>query len=221
MANDVQIVDSTVTSSLGQIGARPSAASSRRPPRAVNGAISQLGTTVSSDISQITGQVTSDLKTFVSDVESGAQTEQADLSAAFNTASSILTPGFEQLGSQLETTFTSPAVKTGLSYSLDGLLILGGVAISASSVIDGPAGAMAGAMLLGAGVQGIEYNAENANSDGTVSGSWSWASYGENLGIGGATGFVSGGVGLAGEAVGGGILRGAATARRVGRTTSS
>ncbi len=85
-------------------------------------------------------------------------------------------------------------------------MILGGVAISASSVIDGPAGAMAGAMLLGAGVQGIEYNAENANSDGTVSGSWSWASYGENLGIGAATGFVSGGVGLAGEAVGGGIL---------------
>ncbi len=210
VANDVQMVQSTVTSSLTQIGTAvgnffPQAAG------AVTGAISQLGTAVAGNISQITGQVSSDLQEFVSEAGPDAEIADGYLSTAINTASSTLASSFEQFGNDLETTFTSPAVEAGLSYSLDGLMILGGVALMASSEFDGPVGAIGGATLIGAGISGIEYNVENTNSDGTVNGNWSWSSYGENVGIGGAVGFVSGGLGVIGAAAGGGIVVGAAS----------
>jgi hypothetical protein len=209
VANDAQLVESTATSSLSQISTTlgnlfPQAAS------AVNSAISQLGTTVSSDIPQITGQVASDLQNLVAIAASNVQTAQADLTNAFGTAESTLVPAFEQLGVQLQTTFTNRSVETGLSYALDGELVLGGVLLIASSEVTGPAGEVTGSTLIGAGIQGFEYNAQNSNPDGTVSSSWNWTGYGENLGIGGATGFVAGGLGALGTAAGGGALVGAA-----------
>ncbi len=91
-------------------------------------------------------------------------------------------------------------MEAGLSYWIDGLMILGGVVLTASEPFDGPAGGWPGRRI-GAGIEGIEYNAENTNSDGTVNSNWSWSGYGENLGIGAATGFVSGGIGVLGGAV--------------------
>jgi hypothetical protein len=210
VANDVQMVESTVTSGLSQIGTAvgnffPQAAS------AVTGAISQLGTAVSGEISQVSGQVSSDLQTFVSDASAGLQSAQTDLTAAFNTASSSFTSGFEAFGNGLKTAITSPVVEAGLSYELDGLMIIGGVALMASEEFDGPVGAIGGATLIGAGIQGIEYNVQNTNSDGTVNGNWSWSGYGENLGIGAATGFVSGGIGVLGGGVVLGAVNGAAS----------
>ena len=196
VANDVQMVESTVTSGLSQIGTAignffPQAAG------AVTGAISQLGTAVSGEISQITGQVSGDLQNFVSAVASDAQAAQTDLTTAFNTASSTFTSAFEQFGSDLETTFTSPAVEAGLSLLARRADDHRRRRPLTSEVFDGPVGAIGRPTLIGAGIQGIEYNVENTNSDGTVYGSWSWSGYGENLGIGGATGLVSGGVGVA------------------------
>src|SRR4029077_9111678 len=83
------------------------------------------------------------------------------------------------------------------------LMIIGGVALMASEEFDGPVGAIGSATLIGAGIQGREDNVQNTNSDGTVNGNWSWSGYNENLGIGGATGFVPGGIGGLG---GGGVV---------------
>jgi hypothetical protein len=208
--NEAQQIESTVSSGLSQAA---SAIVNIVPQvtGAFSSAVTQLSNFVGSEIPQITGEVTSDLQNFVTDAASNFQAAQADLTNAFNSAAPILKGTFTRFGNELATTFTSPAVETGLSYSLDGLLILGGVALTASSAFDGPAGALAGSTLIGAGIGGIDHNAQHANSDGTVSGSWSWASYGETLGIGAATGLVSGGAGVAGAAAGGGVLAGVVT----------
>ena len=220
VASDTQLVESTVTSGLSPLSTTlgnlfPQAAS------AVTSAISQLSTTVSSDIPQITGQIAGELNSLVAIAASDAQTAQSDLTSAFGTAEQNFVPAFEELGAELETTFTSPSAETGASYALDGALVLGGVLLVASTPYTGPAGEIGGASLIGAGIQGFEYNAENSNPDGTASSSWNWTSYGENLGIGGATGLVAGGVGAAGAAVGGGVLVGAAGAPPSGPSTNS
>jgi hypothetical protein len=161
--------------------------------------------------------VSSQIQNAVSIATSNQQLAEQEFTGAIQTAASTLSNGFAQIGPALSTAFTDPHVEAGMAYSLDGLLILGGVALCATTVVDGPAGDVAGASLIGAGVAGIQYNAEHSNSDGSVSGSFSWTTYGEELGIGAATGLISGGAGAStaaaaeavGSTVGGAVITGA------------
>jgi hypothetical protein len=188
----------------------------------LNTAVSTITTDVQKDVASVTGQVTSEIQTAIMDVanagSSGLAAAQNDINSALSTATTSLTSSFQTVGSSLASAFTNPAVEAGLAYSLDGVLVLGGVALMATSVIDGPAGDIAGATLIGAGVAGIEYTAENTSSSGAVSGGFSWSNYGENLGIGGATGLLGGATG-AGTAALGAQLGGSIAATAVAGAT--
>ncbi|HYE13723.1 MAG TPA: RHS repeat-associated core domain-containing protein, partial [Pyrinomonadaceae bacterium] len=81
-----------------------------------------------------------------------------------------------------------------ISYAVDGLLIVGGIAAMA---LGGPVGAVVGGAMLGAGVSGLASNISTQ-----VSGKqFSWAGWGEQLGIGAATGLIAGGIAVGAGAV--------------------
>jgi hypothetical protein len=204
VVNEGQQIQSTVSMGLEQASSvfmNLFSTANTAVSNAVSTAVTQVTNLVTTDIPQITGQVSSELQNVYSVLTTNTQLAQQDISNALQTATTTLAGGFQQVGSTLATAVTDPHVEAGLSYSLDGLLILGGVALCATSVVDGPAGDIAGASLIGAGVAGISYNAQHSNADGSVSGSFSWSTYGENLGIGAATGLITGGASVGSAAV--------------------
>lgn len=97
---------------------------------------------------------------------------------------------FESIGDAFKTAYNylKDTHKTWVPFVVDGLLIIGGIAILATTPFGGAASAMLGGMLLGAGLSGLVYNATHLGDKG------SWRDWGVQLGIGGAVGLVTGGL---------------------------
>jgi RHS repeat-associated protein len=94
--------------------------------------------------------------------------------------------------------FNNQLAATVISYVVDGVLIVGGIAIMATTPFGGPASSVLGATLLGAGISGLVYNVTQS----ATKKKFSWGEWGIQLGIGAATGLISGGIAVgAGAAV--------------------
>jgi RHS repeat-associated protein len=97
---------------------------------------------------------------------------------------------FDTIGDAFKTAYNylKDTHKTWVPFVVDGLLIIGGIAVLATTPFGGAASAMLGGMLLGAGLSGLIYNATHIGDKG------SWSDWGIQLGIGGAVGLVTGGL---------------------------
>jgi RHS repeat-associated protein len=84
-----------------------------------------------------------------------------------------------------------------VSFAVDVELVTYGLAVMATTPFGGPASGLLGATLLGAGIGGMAYDITQLATHK----SFSWKDWGIQLGIGGATGLVSGGFAVAAGAV--------------------
>ena len=113
------------------------------------------------------------------------------------------------------------AVETGASwlknnpkewapYVVSGLLVVGGIAILATTPFGGAASAAIGGMLLGAGISGIVYAATHHGDN------FNWNSWGIQMGVGGAVGLVSGGLSFGATSASNALMAGGRAAFALG-----
>lgn len=86
--------------------------------------------------------------------------------------------------------FTNRIAENVISFVVDGALIVGGIVVLATTPFGGPGSTVIGSMLLGAGIGGLTYNITALATHQK----FSWASWGEQLGIGAAAGLIAGGI---------------------------
>jgi RHS repeat-associated protein len=110
----------------------------------------------------------------------------SDIGSAFSDVGKALVSGPISLGEELVNTR-----KQWAPWVVDGLLIIAGAVVLATVPFGGPASAIIGGALLGAGISGLTYNIETAAAHEDTN----WNHWGVQLGIGAATGAFGGAVG--------------------------
>ncbi|MDQ3898832.1 MAG: FG-GAP-like repeat-containing protein [Actinomycetota bacterium] len=108
--------------------------------------------------------------------------------------------------------FENEVAATVISYTVDGLLIVAGAAVMATTPFGGPASGVIGSTLLGAGIGGLTYNITTSATHGK----FEWGEWGIQLGIGGATGLIAGGVAVGAGAAADALAEGGRLAFAVG-----
>jgi RHS repeat-associated protein len=109
-----------------------------------------------------------------------------DIGSAFSDAGKAMVSSQISLGEEIVNTR-----KQWAPWVVDGLLIVAGAAVLATVPFGGPASAIIGGALLGAGISGLTYNIETAAAHEDTN----WNHWGVQLGIGAATGAFGGAVG--------------------------
>jgi RHS repeat-associated protein len=89
--------------------------------------------------------------------------------------------------------------KKWIPWVVDGLLVVAGAVVLATTPFGGPLSAMLGGALLSAGINGFVYNATHTGDN------FSWEHWGVQLGVGAAVGVFAGGLGAAAGAMADGL----------------
>ena len=97
--------------------------------------------------------------------------------------------------------FTNRIVENVISFIVDAALVVGGIIVMATTPFGGAGSTVIGSMLLGAGISGLTYNITGLAKHQQ----FSWAGWGEQLGIGAASGLIAGGVAAGASAVVGAV----------------